>query len=68
MHEQCNSLEYIFLCLNSKHDGRILNRFGEDFASFASRTYETLTGGKFCSRPLFVQPSPVTYFSWQSVT
>jgi hypothetical protein len=51
MHEQCNSLEYIFTCLNSKHNGRIANSFGEEFASFASRTHENLIGGKFYGRP-----------------
>jgi len=34
----------------------------------ASRTRETLIGGKFYRRPLFVQPSTVTYFSWQTRT
>jgi hypothetical protein len=34
----------------------------------ASRTRETLIGGKFYRRLLFVQPSTVTYFSWQTRT
>jgi len=34
----------------------------------ASRTRETLIGGKFYCRPLFVQPSTMTYFSWQTRT
>jgi len=34
----------------------------------ASTTRETLIGGKFYRRPLFVQHSTVTYFSWQTRT
>jgi hypothetical protein len=34
----------------------------------ASRNRDTLIGGKFYRRPLFVQPSTVTYFSWQILT
>ena len=39
--------------------------WGKCTLHLASRTRETLIGGKFYHRPLFVQPATVTHFSRQ---
>lgn len=47
---------------------RNINSFGESVLFMQLTTRETLIGGKFYRRPLFVQHSTVTYFSWQTRT